>query len=204
MTLFLQAQLFHVPFVLWKCCESNLTKHLCTNIRSPVVKDVKKQKRMVVKYFKESFRLHNWYALKFAGCELMNLVNVVSQMIFIDGMMEYQFSNYGLTFLKIMETEYHKRTDMLAAVFPRVTHCTFVKSGPSGNLIPFSGICILPANTFHEKIYFFIWYAKKHYAFTKILVGSVPLYVLLMSQDCNFVSGFLGFGISYLQSCHLS
>lgn len=50
------------------------------------------------------------------------------------------------------------RVDPMAKVFPKVTKCTFNKYGPSGNIVPYDGLCVLPLNIVNEKIYVFLWF----------------------------------------------
>ena len=66
-----------------------------------------------------------------------------------------------------------QRTDPMARIFPKVciiivinlwifflqvTKCTFHKFGPSGTVMKFDGICVLPLNIINEKIYVFLWF----------------------------------------------
>jgi hypothetical protein len=46
----------------------------------------------------------------------------------------------------------------MAAVFPRVTKCSFFKYGPSGTVQTHDAICVLPVNIMNEKIYVFLWF----------------------------------------------
>jgi len=49
------------------------------------------------------------------------------------------------------------RTDPLSVVFPTVAKCTFHMVGPSGNIIPYDSLCVLPFNMYTEKFYPILW-----------------------------------------------
>ena len=50
------------------------------------------------------------------------------------------------------------RDDPMNMVFPKVAKCTFTKSGPTGTIQTFDGLCVLPINIINEKIYLFMWF----------------------------------------------
>ena len=60
--------------------------------------------------------------------------------------------------LSLLEADPEKRIDPMAAVFPRVTKCSFYKYGPSGTPQTHDAICVLPVNIVNEKIYVFLWF----------------------------------------------
>lgn len=69
-----------------------------------------------------------------------------------------EFTEYGTAVLAQTELEPEERVDPMAAVFPKVTKCTFHKFGPSGTVEKFDGLCVLPLNIINEKIYVFLWF----------------------------------------------
>jgi len=70
----------------------------------------------------------------------------------------YEFTTYGSQVLAFTEEDPYNRIDPMAKVFPKVTKCTFNKYGPSGNIVPYDGLCVLPLNIVNEKIYVFLWF----------------------------------------------
>lgn len=112
---------------------------------------------VIVKYFRLHRGTHSLYALRFFLCEVLNLVNVVGQIFFIDVFLDYEFSTYGMRVFEYSGLEVEDRPDPMAVVFPKVTKCTFHKYGPSGTVQLHDGLCVLPANIINEKIYIFLW-----------------------------------------------
>jgi len=112
---------------------------------------------VIVKYFRLHRGTHGMYALRFFGCEVLNFVNVIGQIFFIDTFLNGEFSTYGLRVFQYSGLEAEDRPDPMAVVFPKVTKCTFHKYGPSGTVQLHDGLCVLPSNIINEKIYIFLW-----------------------------------------------
>ncbi|CAG9840087.1 unnamed protein product [Diabrotica balteata] len=158
--LFFQAMLFYVPRYLWKTWEGGRVKMLVLDLNCPIVsEDCKKdRKQLLVDYFTTNLHLQNFYAYRFFICEVLNFVNVVGQIFFMDFFLDGEFSTYGSDVLSFTEMEPEQREDPMARVFPKVTKCTFNKYGPSGTVQRFDGLCVLPLNIVNEKIYVFLWF----------------------------------------------
>ncbi|CAH1176180.1 unnamed protein product [Phaedon cochleariae] len=158
--LFFQAMLFYVPRYLWKTWEGGRIKMLVLDLNCPIVSDDCKndRKRLLVDYFTTNLRMQNFYAFRFFICEVLNFINVVGQIFFMDFFLDGEFSTYGSDVLKFTEMEPEEREDPMARVFPKVTKCTFHKYGPSGSVQKFDGLCVLPLNIVNEKIYVFLWF----------------------------------------------
>ena len=75
---------------------------------------------LIVKYIQLNRGQHSFYFLKYVGCEILNFVNVVGQMFFMDMFLGYEFSTYGLNVINYSEMEVDERPDPLAVVFPKV------------------------------------------------------------------------------------
>nr|NVI75124.1 innexin 2 [Cucujiformia] len=153
--LFFQAMLFYVPRYLWKTWEGGRIKMLVLDLNCPIVNEECKQdrKRLLVDYFTTNLHMQNFYAFRFFICEVLNFVNVVGQIFFMDYFLDGEFSTYGSDVLSFTELEPEQREDPMARVFPKVTKCTFHKYGPSGTVQKFDGLCVLPVNIVNEKIY---------------------------------------------------
>jgi len=160
--LFFQAGLFHVPHLLWKAAEGGRLNMLVQDMLEPkmvVKKEMRAERiRVIVKYFKEYRGSHFLYFLKYLGCELLNMINVMGQMFLMDRFLGGEFTTYGLKVLNFTEQPSAEREDPMAVVFPKVSKCTFSKYGPSGTVEIHDGLCVLPLNIINEKIYIFLWF----------------------------------------------
>ncbi|CAH2235975.1 jg4311 [Pararge aegeria aegeria] len=158
--LFFQAILFYVPRYLWKTWEGGRVKMLVLDLNCPVVgEDCKTdRKKLLVDYFYTNLHTQNFYAFRFFICEVLNFINVVGQIYFMDFFLDGEFSTYGRDVVRFTEMEPEEREDPMARVFPKVTKCTFHKYGPSGTVQKFDGLCVLPLNIVNEKIYVFLWF----------------------------------------------
>lgn len=158
--LFLQATFFYIPRYLWKTAESGKIKMLVQGLMEPIVdNDAKKdQIDLIVRYFKLHRGTHGLYALKFFFCEILNFVNVIGQIYFVDFFLGYEFTSYGTRVLEYSERDDAERTDPMALVFPKITKCTFHNYGSSGTIEIKDGLCVLPVNIINEKIFIFLWF----------------------------------------------
>lgn len=158
--LFFQAMLFYVPRYLWKTWEGGRIKMLVLDLNLPIVQEDCKKDRMklLVDYFTSNLHTQNFYAWRFFLCEVLNFINVVAQIYFMDFFLDGEFTTYGSDVVKFTEMEPEEREDPMARVFPKVTKCTFHKYGPSGSVQKFDGLCVLPLNIVNEKIYVFLWF----------------------------------------------
>ncbi|KAG8034515.1 hypothetical protein G9C98_007591 [Cotesia typhae] len=158
--LFFQAILFYVPRYLWKTWENGRLKMLVLDLNCPIVTDSSKTERskLLVDYFRTNLHTQNLYAYRFFFCEILNFVNVVGQIYFMDYFLDGEFTTYGRDVVRFTEMEPEEREDPMARVFPKVTKCTFHKYGASGTVQKFDGLCVLPLNIVNEKIYVFLWF----------------------------------------------
>merc|ERR1712141_916733 len=115
---------------------------LCIQILDPDTK--RDQIKVLVDYFTINKNNHTFYAFKFFLCEVLNLVNVVGQIYFMDFFLGGEFTRYGTDVLAMTELPPEERDDPMARVFPKMTKCTFHKFGPSGTVEKFDGLCVLP------------------------------------------------------------
>ena len=54
-------------------------------------------------------------------CEVLNFVNVIGQIFFIDLFLDYEFSTYGMRVFEYSGLEAENRPDPMAVVFPKVS-----------------------------------------------------------------------------------
>ena len=57
---------------------------------------------------------------RYFGCEILNFINVVGQIFFIDFFLGYEFQTYGLDVVNFSEMEPEDRGDPMHVVFPKV------------------------------------------------------------------------------------
>merc|ERR1712025_365230 len=133
---------------------------LVQELNLPIVEEDIKHDRIqiLIDYFTDTRHNHNSYTFKFFICELLNFINVVGQIYFMDFFLGGEFTKYGTDVLAMTELSPDEREDPMARVFPKMTKCTFHKFGPSGTVEKFDGLCVLPLNIINEKIYVFLWF----------------------------------------------
>lgn len=158
--LFFQAILFYVPRYLWKTWEGGKIKMLVMDLNCPIVDESAKcdRKGLLVDYFTSNLHQQNFYAFRFFLCEVINFINVIGQIYFMDLFLGGEFTTYGADVVRFTELEPEERADPMAKVFPKVTKCTFHKYGASGTVEKIDGLCVLPLNIVNEKIMVFIWF----------------------------------------------
>lgn len=158
--LLFQALLFYIPYYVWKTWENGRLKTLSLNLNSPVLDAEYRRERQsaVSTYLYENLRHHNMYLIRFVFCELLNLMNIVAQILFIDWFLDGEFKTYGIQVFKFVQMHPDLRIDPMVYMFPKVTKCSFHKYGPSGSIQFLDGLCLLPLNIINEKIYIFLWF----------------------------------------------
>ena len=86
--LFLQAGLFYIPRYLWKTAEAGRMNMLVAEMfeTKMVVYKERRSERIatIVKYIQIHRGQHSFYFIKFLACEVLNFVNVISQMFLMD------------------------------------------------------------------------------------------------------------------------
>lgn len=96
---------------------------LVLDLNMPIVNEECKEdrKKILISYFQENLRRHNFYAFRFFICEALNFVNVVGQIYFMDYFLDGEFSTYGSDVLRFTEMEPEMRGDPMSRVFPKVS-----------------------------------------------------------------------------------
>jgi len=158
--LFLEVLLFYLPRYIWKSSENGKVAMLVGKLKDPLLDDGAKEGQIneIVKYFRMHRGTHSLYAAKFFAMEIVNFINAVGQIFFIDFFLDGEFLTYGTDVFHYTGLEHEDRPDPMAVVFPKVTKCTFNKYGPSGTIEKKDGLCVLPQNIINEKMFIFIWY----------------------------------------------
>ena len=94
----------------------------------PLISDEKKtaQVNTIAEYFRLQSGTHGLYVFRYFVCEVLNFVNVIGQMFFLDMFLGYEFSTYGLDVVNFSEMEPEDREDPMHTVFPKASHSSFV------------------------------------------------------------------------------
>lgn len=169
LALFLQAVLSYIPHYIWKAWEGGRIKALSNEISCPILDErvVEHEAERLSKYFIDNLHTHNGYAYKYFLCELLNLINIVGQILFMNRFIGEGFQLYGIYVLFMDHNDMEKRIGQL---FPMRTICTFERYGLTGAKEELEGICYLTHNLLNEKIYGFLWFWMHFVAAISILV----------------------------------
>ncbi|XP_021925145.1 innexin inx3-like [Zootermopsis nevadensis] len=159
--LFLQGLLFYVPHWLWKNWEGGKIKMISKDLRGSTIECKEKRHNKqdkLVQYISYSLHTHNGYAFGYFFCEILNFVNVVGNIFFIDKFLGNTFLSYGIKVIQMSSNDDLHRTDPMIAIFPRLTKCLFRTYGASGTIQTHDALCVLPLNILNEKIFIFLWF----------------------------------------------
>ncbi|XP_026499008.1 innexin inx2-like [Vanessa tameamea] len=163
-----QAAMFYAPRYLWKMWEGGRLKALASDLASPIVtKDWTEYRRgELISYLSyTNLYTHNMYALRYAFCEILNLLNVVGQIFLLDLFLGGAFRNYGaavaaFTHIPKVPSNFKDFSSInpMDQFFPKLTKCWFRSYGPSGTLQLKDRLCVLPLNIVNEKIFVILWF----------------------------------------------
>ena len=198
---FAQALLFYVPRYLWKKLEGGKIEKLFQ--KDDKDKDKNKDEDKIntsdlAKKFHRSFHSHGLYAAKLFFCEILNLVNVIGQLFWLDFILGGKFLRHGPQYVieamgrsgdnfydRIMD-----QSDLIYQVFPRLAKCQFDLSGPAGEKMFKDTLCMLSINNVNEKIFIFLWFWM--YILTLITILHLFRQILqLISSDIRRSALFL-------------
>ena len=95
----------------------------CVELNMPIVEENTKLDRIqiLIDYFTDTRHNNNSYTFRFFLCELLNFINVVGQIYFMDFFLGGEFTTYGTEVLAMSEQQQELRTDPMSKVFPKVT-----------------------------------------------------------------------------------
>merc|ERR1719508_634347 len=135
--LFLQGVMFYIPHYLWKTFEDKKMDKITSGLRGKTFNTDGRRDACenLINYLWETRGMHNAYAFKYFFCDILNFVNVIGQMYFVNTFLGGVFMTYGTEVLNFMNMEDADRSDPMMEVFPRVTKCTFHKYGSSGSIM---------------------------------------------------------------------
>ncbi|KAL6442013.1 hypothetical protein ACFW04_002388 [Cataglyphis niger] len=140
--------LFYMPRALWGIWERGTIGLLSRDLASPFLRDAWTEERN-----------HNFYAIRFFVCEILNFLNSVGQIYLLDVFLEGQFRRYGPSVSAfVAEENPYDRVDPMARLFPKMTKCTIHTFGPAGTVQTHDALCVLPLNVVNEKIFVVLWF----------------------------------------------
>ncbi|XP_076062718.1 innexin inx3-like [Oratosquilla oratoria] len=148
--------LFYLPHAIWQAIEGkNLERLLQGPNDSTPDKDSTSRKDLIIRYMKITRGFNFVYSLPYLICEILNLVNVILQLVFMDVIARHAFSKYGYKALSLIIDS--KDTEDMDDIFPRMMKCTLHTYGPSGVVRREDTMCTLPQNVLTEKVFISIW-----------------------------------------------
>ncbi|CAB3259305.1 unnamed protein product [Arctia plantaginis] len=158
--LFFQAIMCYTPKFLWDAFEGGLLRTIVMGLNIGVCEQDEKDKKkdLLIEYLIRYKRTHKLYAMRYWGCELLCLINIVVQLWMMNSFFNGEFFSYGVRVLGYSDVPQEERYDPMIYIFPRVTKCTFHKYGASGSIQTHDSLCILPLNIVNEKTYIFLWF----------------------------------------------
>jgi hypothetical protein len=159
--LFLQGAFFYLPHWIWKSYEGGRFKNLTDGSRGHSVGAESERKThcsALFRYLAETIRSHRNLVYVYAFCEVLNFVNVVGNIYFVNRFFNGAFIDYGSRVLSLSNEDQENRTDAMIEIFPRMTKCSLHYYGSSGTIQLSDALCILPLNIVNEKIYIFLWF----------------------------------------------
>lgn len=149
-----------------------ITEGLRGVLTAPQEEKIPRQRRLV-KYLQESLGTHNAYAFGYFFCEILNFVDVILNIFFVDMFLGGAFLTYGTDVIGFSNQNQENRSDPMVEVFPRITKCTFHKYGASGSIQKHDALCVLALNIINEKIYILLWF---WFIFVAVLSGCAIIY----------------------------
>ena len=157
----MQAIMFYLPHYIWKMMEGGRMEQIIAGLDEELVENKETKIDNLAAYMKQRMKYpyeHQVWSVTFLFCELLNLLNVISQIFLTNKFLGGSFYNYGLEVLTWSSYDPEDRVDPMSKIFPRLTKCDFHKFGPSGTIQNYDALCVLGMNILNEKIYVFLWF----------------------------------------------
>lgn len=157
--LFLQALMFYAPHWLWLSWEGGKVSSVSQELQSFLMKKEDRQDRiqLLAEYLHDTLHRHNFYAMKYLFCEILNFINTVLNIWILNIFLNGKFVSYGTEFLSFSHNDIEDKLHPKLTLFPRMTKCDFYTSGPSGTPQNHDIMCLLPHSIVNEKVYLILW-----------------------------------------------
>ena len=163
----IQACAFYISYLVWAQLENGTMKNLRLSLNDASLnsKDREKNIRRLVEYFNDNIGRHSLYGKHYIYCLVFNIINVMLQVMVTNFLLDGRFLSYGYTFSysrRIKDSgnspEINDTPHVEDIMFPKTAKCSLYLYGPSGSMQNFDGICVLPINLLHDKIFIVLWY----------------------------------------------
>lgn len=120
--------------------------------------DYATRRATILKYLQaDNYRLHTIYAIRFAACEVLNLLCVFLNMFLLHLVIDRFWSRFAPAIGAMLHANRDAWTKHSAAVFPKVAKCEYNEFGPSGSIQHLDFMCVLSLNVLNEKIFAVLW-----------------------------------------------
>ena len=150
LTLIGQALLFYLPHYIWKLAEGGRIGRMVKGRDDDDEPESKEDKRRAaVQYFIQRLGTHNSYIAKYVACEVLNFINVLFQIYFMNWFLNNQFKTFGFEVIQMLNLATLPSGDgnALTSTFPRYLKCTYTKSfGVTGSIDIKDGYCYASIN----------------------------------------------------------
>jgi len=151
----LLAALNYLPWAAWKAMEGGRVTRLLAKVSRELLTEtpVEEQVGPLSDFLLSHRGWFNGAALKLLLCQAGCLLAALAQLYLLDQLLGNRFLALGGATL---DPALLRRA--LSTTFPTVVMCTMSLFGPSGTLSTVSGICTLPLNIIHDKIFLVLWF----------------------------------------------
>ena len=101
---FVQGILFYTPHLLFKMWEGGKVKGILGGLNTIIMErnDRFSRQRTLANYFVESLNTHNIWAGRLLLVEVLNLINVIGNIFFVDVFLGGEFTTYGTDVLRLV------------------------------------------------------------------------------------------------------
>ncbi|XP_065088113.1 innexin inx5 [Ochlerotatus camptorhynchus] len=182
----IQAFLFSFPKHLWRFCEGGRLAELSNDLNSIFQPEAwtRKRKCQTLLYLtQECRRRHTKYGLIFVGCEILNFIVLLLNMLLMNFIFDGFWPNYTPAIKALMALDMNSWVFYNSLVFPKLAKCDFSYIGPSGSKQTLDALCLLPHNIVNEKIFAFLWL----WFIVLAVVSSMQLCYRLVQLCCQSV-----------------
>lgn len=147
-SLLVQALVFFMPGYLWRCCERGTVKTIIKKLDTgqPAVNDA--INFLCVTQHRRNLAL----MVAFVCCELLNVIMLIVQLMFVNQMLNNQYIVYGWLQLFSSVTP-----DIQTRLFPDQAKCSLLRFTSSGDIQRSDATCVLSSNFLYAQIYLILW-----------------------------------------------
>ena len=138
-------------------------------------------------YSQDFFGSHGGWATKLVFSDFMNLINIILNIFMVDWYLKGKLFSYGP---RVVDYQLDG-VDPFNDIFPKMTKCTLDVYGPSGSIVNYDGLCVLPINVMNERIFFIIWFIFIPLLFLTVLEQVIWLF-FVVNRRYRYTIGWVG------------